>query len=73
MIFSIKMSYIILIIALIFIIVGIVLITITGNSNENFKIDGIDVSDKMTRQDIINWKHAQKKNDKYVKCFCKNL
>jgi hypothetical protein len=55
------MSYIILIICIIFIIVGIVLITITGNSNENFKIDGIDVSDKMTRQDIINWKHAQKK------------
>lgn len=37
------MSYIILIICTIFIIVGIVLITITGNSNENFKIDGIDV------------------------------
>ena len=65
------MSYIILIICTIFIIVGIVLITITGNSNENFKIDGIDVSDKMTRQDIIKWKHAQKKMTNMLNIFVK--
>ena len=67
------MYILILSIILIVVIVGIVLIFITNNSKENLKIDGIAVSEKMTSQDIKNWKHAQNKITNMLKVFIKIL